>query len=72
MNRMQFSGYNQSMRMKVYHKANMMYQKRQREDEDGTKPFYRAKTWNRDQRNKEGLLEKELVCKGRVRNSHVY
>ena len=59
MNRMQFSGYNQSMRMKVYHKAKMMYQKRQREDEEGTKPFYRAKTWNRDQRNKQGLLKKK-------------
>ncbi len=53
MARMEASGYDKAFRYQVLRSALNAYQARKEEAEEGTRPIYRKRTWNREERRKE-------------------
>ena len=56
--RMQYSGYSKKERSIVFVKAKYKYKKKIEEDTTGTRPMYRSKTWNEEDRKKEKIAKR--------------
>ena len=51
-NRLQYSGYSKKQRARIYSKAKEKYDRAMQKHVDGVEPFYKAKSWNQNERRK--------------------
>ena len=51
-NRLQFSGYSKKQRASIYSKAKEKYDRAMKKHKEGVEPFYKSKSWNKDERRK--------------------